>query len=304
LRSLRVAAVRQFTLLRAQERLIAKTVNRKLNKQSPGTAALAAPISASVIRPVPGSFTSPVGPSDDVSTLTRSFMSPAEQTMSRYQPTPTTNAAGPHSNPIDPVTNFQSACPINFLGCMFCGDPNHVFRACPANGQPGASAVFYKNLFAHKPHLRQREPRPDEMLPARLTTQSFAAPAGFVPPAQPSAAGLPSAIRLPPPNASGASTNSALTSGSVIPPPPPTLLPPPPSPPKQARFFVQLVKSFQANLPAPTPPLPPMPIAIDNGLPHITFNLGSNPEQDPTLCSLMDTSAAPSILATCHSIFG
>jgi hypothetical protein len=40
LRSLRVAAVRQFTLLRAQERLIAKTINRKLNKQSPGTTAL------------------------------------------------------------------------------------------------------------------------------------------------------------------------------------------------------------------------------------------------------------------------
>jgi hypothetical protein len=293
LRSLRVAAVRQFTLLRAQERLIAKTINRKLNKQSPGTTALAAPISASIIHPIQGSSTSPVGLSDHGSSLTRSFMSPAEQTMSRYQPTPPTNTADPLSNPIDPVTNFQSSYPINFIGCMFCGDPNHVFRSCPANGQPGASAVFYKNLFAHKPHLRKREPRPDEILPARPATQSFAAPAaGFVPPAPPSAAGLPSAISPPPSNASGASTNSALTSGSVIPPPPPNLLSPSPLPPKRARFFVQLVKTFQANLPAPTPPLPPMPIAIDNGLPHITFNLGSNPEQDPTLCGLMDTCGA------------
>jgi hypothetical protein len=294
LRSLRVAAVRQYTLLRAQERLIAKTINRKLNKQSPGTTALAAPISASVVRPIPGSFTSPVGLSDDVSALTRSFMSPAEQTMRRYQPTPTTNTAGPLSNPVDPVTNFQSAYPLNFVGCMFCGDPNHVFKGCPANGQPGASAVFFKNLFAHKPHLRQREPRPDEMVPARPATQSFVAPAaGFVPPALPSAAGLPSALRLPPPNASGASTNSALTSAVAIPPPPPILDPPTPPPRKQAWFFVQLVKSFQANLPAPTPPLPPMPIAIDNGLPHITFSLGSaNSAQDTTLCGLMDTCGA------------
>jgi hypothetical protein len=35
-----------------------------------------------------------------------------------------------------------------------------------------------------------------------------------------------------------------------------------------------------------------MPIAIDNGLPHITFNLGSTTDQDPTLCGLMDTCGA------------
>jgi hypothetical protein len=269
--------------------LIAKTVNRKLNKQSPGTAALASPISASIPRPSFGSYVPPVVPADDVSALTRSFMSPTEQTMSRYQPTPTIDTAGPNSNPIDPVTNFQSSYPAGFLGCMFCGNPNHVFRACPKNGQPGASAVFCKNLFAHEPHLRQREPRADEMLPARPATQSFAAPAGLVPPGQPPATESPSAIRLLCPS-SLASTNSAFASGSVIPPPP--LLPPPPSPLKQARFFVRLIKSFQANLPAPTPPLPPMPIAVDDGLPHITFNLGSNPEQDPTLCGMMDTCGA------------
>jgi hypothetical protein len=32
-----------------------------------------------------------------------------------------------------------------------------------------------------------------------------------------------------------------------------------------------------------------MPIAIDNGLPHITFSLGSDPALDLTLCGLMDT---------------
>ena len=35
-----------------------------------------------------------------------------------------------------------------------------------------------------------------------------------------------------------------------------------------------------------------MPISIDNGLPHITFNLGAHPTHDPGLCGLMDTCGA------------
>ena len=52
--------------------------------------------------------------------------------------------------------------------------------------------------------------------------------------------------------------------------------------------MVQLVKTFN-NSHVPKPVLPPMPIAIDNGLPHITLNLGSNSTTDPALCGLMDT---------------
>jgi hypothetical protein len=46
------------------------------------------------------------------------------------------------------------------------------------------------------------------------------------------------------------------------------------------------------HTPLPRPVLPPMPIAIDNGLPHITLDLGSDPAVDPTLCGLMDTCGA------------
>jgi hypothetical protein len=35
-----------------------------------------------------------------------------------------------------------------------------------------------------------------------------------------------------------------------------------------------------------------MPIAIDNGLPHVTFDLGADPILDPSLCGLMDTCGA------------
>jgi hypothetical protein len=38
--------------------------------------------------------------------------------------------------------------------------------------------------------------------------------------------------------------------------------------------------------------LPPMPIAIDNGLPHITFDLGAASALAPSLCGLMDTCGA------------
>jgi hypothetical protein len=35
-----------------------------------------------------------------------------------------------------------------------------------------------------------------------------------------------------------------------------------------------------------------MPIAIDNGPPHITVSIGSDPSLDPTFCGLMDTCGA------------
>jgi hypothetical protein len=55
----------------------------------------------------------------------------------------------------------------------------------------------------------------------------------------------------------------------------------------------------------PRPALPPMPIAIDNGLSHITFSLGSDSALDPTLCDLMDTWAvALSTLVIYSFIYG
>lgn len=263
LRCLRAAAVRQHTLLRNQEKLIAKTVNRKLKH----TTALAAPVSVLLPQP-PLPSASSVSSADDVSGLTRSFMSPAEQTMQRYQPLPAPATSG---FPIDPATNFQSTYPLGFPGCMSCGDPNHIFRQCPTNGNTSAQSTFYRNLFAHKPHLRKRAPLPHEVLPP--------APPG-IPPTQSFVAGLgpiPPIIAAPAP------------APSPAPPPPPPV--PSPSSLKKARFMIYQVKSFPTHLPPPAPILPPMPIAIDNGLPHITFELGAAPSL-VELCGLMDTCGA------------
>ncbi len=50
-----------------------------------------------------------------------------------------------------------------------------------------------------------------------------------------------------------------------------------------------LAKSFSA---AARPALPPMPIAINNGLPHVEFNLVTDVILDPSLIGLMDTCGA------------
>ena len=152
LRTLRVCAVRHYTVMKAHEKIVHRVVTRKL-KDTPSSRTSSAPFSV-IIPPARSDPTAPPqsGNSlDGISALTRSFLSPAEHTMQRYQPT--LNTSTPF--PIDPLTNFQSPFPTGFQGCMCCGSTEHVFRSCPRNGTDGASVLFYKNLFAHKPHLRK-----------------------------------------------------------------------------------------------------------------------------------------------------
>jgi hypothetical protein len=160
LRLLRHAAVCHYSLQKTHEKLIARTVHRKL-KHIPS--ALTAPFSAaSSITPSihstdttglpPTPLSVPFEHPNDVSAPTRSFMSPVEQTMHRYQPA--APAPSP-SLPTDPLTNFQNCYPLGFGGCTYCGASDHVFKGCSQKHAPGASATFFKHLFPHKPHLRQ-----------------------------------------------------------------------------------------------------------------------------------------------------
>ena len=215
-------------------------------------------------------------------------MSPAETTIQQYQPAP---VAG--SLPVDPLTNFRSSYPLGFSGCMFCGNTAHSFRECPRNYEPGAAALFFKNLFAHKPHLRKRPVDPKDILPPlaaaapavpapALPTHSFPAtpvpPYGLPPPPLPLPVFQPPPTTVPPPSTTDPPLDVTSTSAE--------------SPAhKRLRFFLQIVKSFPA--PATLPRCAdPMPIAIDNGLPHLTLDLASNPKTDPSLCGLMDTCGA------------
>ena len=116
LRHLQIADVRQHIMLQNQGKLIAKTVNHKLKQTYPSTA-LAAPVSGHLPRPPPPTSTS-LSPAShapfviDASTSAQTFMSPAEETMHRYQATP---SPVPASFPIDPATNFESSNPLASL---------------------------------------------------------------------------------------------------------------------------------------------------------------------------------------------
>jgi hypothetical protein len=133
---LRHAALHHYFLQKTHEKLIACTVHRKL-KHIPS--ALTAPFSVapSIAPSVPSTDTTrltsatlsvPPEHPDDVSALTRSFMSPAEQTMQCYQPAAAPAPAPSPNFPTDPITNFQSSYPVGFGSCMFCGASDHVFK--------------------------------------------------------------------------------------------------------------------------------------------------------------------------------
>jgi hypothetical protein len=56
--------------------------------------------------------------------------------------------------------------------------------------------------------------------------------------------------------------------------------------------MLMLAKSFSARTSEPHITPPPMPIAIDNGRPHISFDLGTDSSIHPSLVGLMDTCGA------------
>ena len=162
--TLRWAAVRHYNIQKAHEKLVDRTVNRKL-KHLPSAQTAQFSVVPSIDSPatsidntrrIPATLSVPSGHPDDVSALTRSFMSPAEQTIQHNQPPP---LPGPVTFPTDPLTNFQSSYPLGFGGCMFCGTTDHVFRSCPQHDAPGASTTFFKHLFAQpQASLSQESP--------------------------------------------------------------------------------------------------------------------------------------------------
>jgi hypothetical protein len=317
LRTVRAQAVDHHLLIKSHERIVNRAMTRRF-KGNPSSAT-AAHFSA-VIAPPPLSA---------LPTQAQSFMSPAESTMNRYAPTPTVDPNLP--KPIDPLTGHQSPFPAGFSGCMLCGSNDHVFSGCPNREANGAKQTFFRNLFAHKPNLRKSPPKPYEIVPGFVPAiplappvQAFNTHAPYPTPPYPSSQHPALSHPLPPfpvtyPVAPSTTTPPFPTILPSVPPTPsvltvdpslitpPHLAPPatptipahlatPPSTaptntPKKARFFVNVVKTFQNHAISQSPALPPMPIAIDNGLPHVHFELGKL-SSDVVLSGLADTCGA------------
>ena len=123
-------------------------------------------------------------------------MSPAESTMNHYAPTAPTDPNIP--NPIDPITGHRSPFPSGFNGCMLCGSRKHIFQGCPNRHQPGSKSAFFRNLFAHKPHLRKNPPKPREIVP------------GFVPASQHTHPSQAFAMHTPTPPVPGPNSGTSL----------------------------------------------------------------------------------------------
>jgi hypothetical protein len=183
---------------------------------------------------------------------------------------------------------------------MLCGSLLHVFNSCPDRDKAGAKQVFFQNLFAHKPGLRKNPVRPDEMVPGFASSppplQSFPFTTSHA--AQNVNNALPPPAPVPFPNPPSILRHTSVSQPPDMVPTAPlvTVDTATPSPAvastatKRVRYFVSLAKSFSQHV-HDKPPLPPMPISIDNGLPHITFSLGWT-HDGAELCGLMDTCGA------------
>jgi hypothetical protein len=96
-------------------------------------------------------------------------MSPAEQTMSRYQPAAAASSTG--ACPVDPLTHFQSTFPTGFLGCMFCGSTDHVFCSCPQHLDH-----FIPDIIVTKLNIVTQNPNGDPNYVEAMVMKSSAQP--------------------------------------------------------------------------------------------------------------------------------
>ena len=58
--------------------------------------------------------------------------------------------------PQNPDTKFISKYPAGFRGCLGCGGPDHLFRACPQRGDMNVRHHFWNEMRAHIPASRKK----------------------------------------------------------------------------------------------------------------------------------------------------
>ena len=210
-------------------------------------------------------------------------VSSAEATMQRYspaEPSPSpaiqTNYQHPASSaPGGPISDF----PPDFRGCLGCGGAEHVFRSCPMKSDPATIERFHRN-FNIKFNRPQQE-RPQRRESPYGPSRSQPPPSGSTPAF--SSAPTPGVGRGAQRNQPAWMTQQ-LHSRTGNPEPESTA-----SPPKKARNYPLFVRSCQQQV-STNPALRPMPLRVDNGLPHVRLNLGET--ADATLSVLFDSGAA------------
>jgi hypothetical protein len=218
-------------------------------------------------------------------------VSSAEATMQRYSSDdlPSSSAVQtyyqhPSPAPSGPASDFAP----DFRGCLGCGGAEHVFRSCPMKSDPATIERFHRNF-----NIKFNRPgRPPERSSRRDRDSSYGPSTTFQPPpGSPPAFGqamIPGAGRGAHRNQPAWLSHQHHSRTSPVPPvhPDPETRP---SPPKMPRNYPLFVRSCQQQV-AASPPLRPMPIRVDNGLPHLRLHLGLS--SAATLSVLFDSGAA------------
>ena len=215
-----------------------------------------------------------------------SHVSSAEATMARYSPSETSPSPAIQTNYQHPASSAPdgppSDYPPDFRGCLGCGGADHVFRSCPMRRDPATLERFHRN-FNIKFNRPQREQPPRRDSPyAGHAPRPPGSPPAFDRSATPSA-GRGSDRNRP------AWMTQQLHSRTDGPPAATRDSDPSQSPPKRPRNYTLFVRSCQHQV-STRPALRPMPLRVDNGLPHVRLELG--PSSDATLSVLFDSGAA------------
>jgi hypothetical protein len=213
-----------------------------------------------------------------------SHTSAAETTMQQYSPPPNLGmpTSLPARSPPNPSSRPLAACefPADFRGCLGCGGADHVFRVCPQRTDPAITERFHRNFNARFGRLRPATTSPG--------THTFQVPPGQPPSSTHGGGGRGGAIRNMPSwmtkqhvTTPASSYGPATSSPSASTKPPSDV---------NARQYPMMVRSFQ-QLAHIDPPRRPMPIRVDNGLPHIRISLGPL-DGNISLSALFDSGAA------------
>ena len=259
----------------------------------------------------------------------QSSASRAEETIQRYHPQPP-NPNDSKKAPLPTVRKSDgleypyrldepsviSDFPIGFRGCYACGG-QHSYQQCPVKGQSGVGHKFWRNLWIHKPHLKNR-PNSQRSQPNTTAENNHYGPPGppqhtyhpsatinYHQPTEQQLPPAPSGTPFNPPGVTGIGRGIAATTPSWLTHPqqrntnnePPTeqneqKANRDKSYQKRNRLFVQWVNIFKQS----SSTLRQMPIDLDNGLPGIAirFESNTNTKDDDEIVfgCLVDTCAA------------
>jgi hypothetical protein len=218
--------------------------------------------------------------------------SAAEETMQRYsnpnRQTSQTNHTG-HAG----GGNYDGCeFPPDFRGCLGCGG-DHIFKQCPHRSERASVDRFHRNYNARKALRNSRQHTSGPAYSGDRSPGNRYGPSSFdVPPGNPPQHGAGRGADRNLPAWLSQQNHSRKSEDRLVHFEDDQQDEPAPKKHKTTRNFTLQVKCYQHDVTSARP-LRPMPLRVDNGLPHITLHLGTPTDDESIgLCALFDSGAA------------